>query len=365
MSCIATAWCAVPTGRARPLGCLKMRRQARIPKPGEFLMTAESVRAGVLLLCLLATFDQAIARSDRQQNLATCLSGKYPALCDHSKLTPEQLREAVAAEKRENLKICMTGKYPALCDHDKLSSEEAARVRAAERAENLKVCLIGKYPALCNHDILTPEQLQSVRTAEASENLKICLDGRFPTLCKHAMLTQDERTRVATAEKKAAPARRQLEQRIAERRATGDCESHSIEEIEGDGKIIKLDDGSLWEVDDVDTVTTSIWLPVSEVVVCQGKMVNVDDDESVQVTPILLEGSAPAGSASRPSYIVEAAAEDETFVINGEIFKAKTYCSNLEKGDKVIFVSGSAFGACTSARILNLRTQRVCDVWCE
>lgn len=49
----------------------------------------------------------------------------------------------------------------------------------------------------------------------------------------------------------------------------------SIVSVEGDGKVIKLDDGSLWEVDEVDTVDTALWLPVTEVVLCGGKMINV------------------------------------------------------------------------------------------
>ena len=35
------------------------------------------------------------------------------------------------------------------------------------------------------------------------------------------------------------------------------CESgHRREAIEGNGKIIKLEDGSIWEVEDIDTVIT-------------------------------------------------------------------------------------------------------------
>lgn len=136
--------------------------------------------------------------------------------------------------------------------------------------------------------------------------------------------------------------------------------------MEGDGKIIKLEDGSLWEVDDVDIVTTSIWLPVSEVIVCGGKMINVDDGETVQVTPVQpAAGRGPGSPARRAGYVIEAAANDETFVINGEVFKAQTYCFGFEKGDRVTFLSGSRFGACATATILNLRSGKTCKVWCE
>ncbi len=64
-------------------------------------------------------------------------------------------------------------------------------------------------------------------------------------------------------------------------------------------------------------------------------------------------------------YEIQVSHNDELFIINGEKFKAKTYCFNMEKGDRVVFVSGSPYGSCTSAKILNLRTERICDVWCE
>jgi Rap1a immunity proteins len=66
-----------------------------------------------------------------------------------------------------------------------------------------------------------------------------------------------------------------------------DCESdHWIESVSDEGDIIKLEDGSIWEVDGGDTVTSSLWLGTTEVLVCEakGKMINVDDNESVAVT---------------------------------------------------------------------------------
>jgi hypothetical protein len=60
------------------------------------------------------------------------------------------------------------------------------------------------------------------------------------------------------------------------------CEDgHWVEEVLVDGKILKLEDGSLWRVEPIDTVTSSIWLPVSDVIVCDDKIVNVDDGETV------------------------------------------------------------------------------------
>jgi hypothetical protein len=65
------------------------------------------------------------------------------------------------------------------------------------------------------------------------------------------------------------------------------CEDgHWIDEVLADGKIIKLEDGSLWRVDPVDTVTSALWLPVSDVIVCDATIVNVDDSETVHVRRI-------------------------------------------------------------------------------
>ena len=42
-----------------------------------------------------------------------------------------------------------------------------------------------------------------------------------------------------------------------------------------------LEDGSLWEVDPIDTVTSSIWLPVSDIIICGNRLINEDDNETV------------------------------------------------------------------------------------
>ena len=105
-------------------------------------------------IVLLVTGVSAYGQATDQQNLHTCLSGRYPALCNHRSLNVEQLQEARAAEVRENLRTCMTGRYPSLCDHSKLSTGQLKAVRESERAENLKTCSSGRYPSLCNHSLL-------------------------------------------------------------------------------------------------------------------------------------------------------------------------------------------------------------------
>ncbi|WP_053061862.1 hypothetical protein [Photobacterium ganghwense] len=64
-------------------------------------------------------------------------------------------------------------------------------------------------------------------------------------------------------------------------------------------------------------------------------------------------------------YPIEIANNDELFIINGETFKAQTYCLGWETGEQVKFIEGSPYGACASAKLLNLNRGETCDVWCE
>ena len=60
------------------------------------------------------------------------------------------------------------------------------------------------------------------------------------------------------------------------------CEDgHWIESVLDDGRLIRLEDGSLWQVDPIDTVTSSLWLPVSNIITCGNRLINEDDDETV------------------------------------------------------------------------------------
>lgn len=65
------------------------------------------------------------------------------------------------------------------------------------------------------------------------------------------------------------------------------------------------------------------------------------------------------------SYPIEVSYDDELFIINGEKYEAQTYCFNMKEGDRIVFLEGSAFGACVSEKLLNVRTKQICRVWCE
>lgn len=81
-------------------------------------------------------------------------------------------------------------------------------------------------------------------------------------------------------------------------------------------------------------------------------------------TVMEIERGANKGSSST-LYTIEFSHNDELFIINGEKFKAKTYCFGMEQGDRVAFIEGSPFGACSSAKLINIRNEKICDVWCE
>ena len=74
---------------------------------------------------------------------------------------------------------------------------------------------------------------------------------------------------------------------------------------------------------------------------------------------------SPSSCRSPSTYQIEAAANDEVFIINGEKFEAKTYCLGWNEGESVIFIDGSEYGACSSASLFNVDNFETCDVWCE
>ena len=64
------------------------------------------------------------------------------------------------------------------------------------------------------------------------------------------------------------------------------CETNTIEEVLGDGSIIKLQDGTIYQVNTSDESTASTWTSLTEVVVCDDKIINTEDNESVEVTQL-------------------------------------------------------------------------------
>ena len=126
--------------------------------------------------------------------------------------------------------------------------------------------------------------------AERTENLRVCLTGLYPQLCNKSLLTQEELSRVVAADRQAGETNRQragASRRGGGRTGPSGCEAgHWIESVAADGRIVKLGDGSIWEVDAVDVIYSMLWLPVTDIVVCDDKLINTDDNETVSARRI-------------------------------------------------------------------------------
>ena len=69
--------------------------------------------------------------------------------------------------------------------------------------------------------------------------------------------------------------------------AANACDSgHWVEAVMDDGSLVKLEDGSLWQIDPGDEIYTALWLPTSEITVCAGKLINTDDNETAHAIRI-------------------------------------------------------------------------------
>ncbi len=60
-------------------------------------------------------------------------------------------------------------------------------------------------------------------------------------------------------------------------------DGHWIQSVASNGEIIKLEDGSIWQVNSYESYISSLWLPVTRVSICGSKLINTDDGESVGV----------------------------------------------------------------------------------
>ena len=244
------------------------------------------------LVCLAAVnIEAAFAQSDQQraQNLATCLGGRYPTLCKHEWLSADERSKVDQAERRENLSTCLTGRYPTLCNQRRLSPEEGKQVAAAERRENLRTCMTGRYINLCNKALLNESERGQVLAVERTENLRTCSTGRYPVLCNRTLLTPEQLTKIQAAEARVRSS--QPTGTTASRRAnrgrghTSGCEDgHWVDSVSDDGTIVKLEDGSVWEVDTVDAIDSALWLPTTDIIACDDKLINTDDNEKVSAT---------------------------------------------------------------------------------
>ena len=67
------------------------------------------------------------------------------------------------------------------------------------------------------------------------------------------------------------------------------CEAgHQIDENINGGKIIKLENGSFWGIDNTDISTTALWKRRDNITVCDYRLVNTSENQSVAATPLHL-----------------------------------------------------------------------------
>ena len=66
------------------------------------------------------------------------------------------------------------------------------------------------------------------------------------------------------------------------------CEyEHEILSVSSEGRLITLEDGSMWRIDSVEGIDTSRWLPATPIAICEGELLNVDTKESVSAERML------------------------------------------------------------------------------
>ena len=155
------------------------------------------------------------------------------------------------SSQEENLRTCLDGRYPNLCDRSRLTGDQRQQADAAERRANFDVCRTGQYAALCRKNLLTPEQRRTVDTAERDYNRSICLDGRFAALCRRELLSADEQARVAQSERRAAPPVKPTPDRrgAAPAQACHEATILSPSPFLGNhDEVVRLSDGSIWQV---------------------------------------------------------------------------------------------------------------------
>jgi len=64
-----------------------------------------------------------------------------------------------------------------------------------------------------------------------------------------------------------------------------ECEDgHWISTVSRDGKIIVLEDKSVWQVNSIDTINTTLWLSTENVIICEDEMINSDNGEKAGVS---------------------------------------------------------------------------------
>jgi len=69
--------------------------------------------------------------------------------------------------------------------------------------------------------------------------------------------------------------------------AFADCVAgHWVDAVSSDGKIVILEDGSVWKIDAADRVDTWLWEKTTNIIACDDKLIDTDDDEIAEAVRI-------------------------------------------------------------------------------
>lgn len=66
--------------------------------------------------------------------------------------------------------------------------------------------------------------------------------------------------------------------------ARGCADGHWIDSVTGSGMLVKLEDGSIWEVDPADAIYSMLWLPTEQILICGQTLIKADNGEKVKAT---------------------------------------------------------------------------------
>jgi len=64
--------------------------------------------------------------------------------------------------------------------------------------------------------------------------------------------------------------------------ARADCQHRRLEKITDQGRTVELDDGSRWQVSDVDQGTAANWQQDSTITACENELINTEEHEIAQ-----------------------------------------------------------------------------------
>lgn len=60
------------------------------------------------------------------------------------------------------------------------------------------------------------------------------------------------------------------------------CESgHWVKSKSMDGKIVVLENGTVWQINPINTIDSALWLPTENIIICNGMLINSDTGDKV------------------------------------------------------------------------------------